>query len=87
MIEAVQRGKAVDMESYLGRDVPVMNDKIKAKLSGPLPEFKKEGESSGGEGTHGGSKRSKHGDSTLRKNKGIKEGESDGGGAVKADVP
>jgi hypothetical protein len=36
--------------SYLDRDVPAMTDKVKKKLSGPLPEYKREGESEGGEG-------------------------------------
>jgi hypothetical protein len=38
MIDGVTRGKNVDFESYLDRDVPVMSDKVKKKLTGPLPE-------------------------------------------------
>jgi len=33
MLDRVQRGKAVDMESYLDRDVPAMTNKVKNKLS------------------------------------------------------
>lgn len=38
MIEKVNRGKALNFEDYLDRDVPTMNDKIKAKLTGPLAD-------------------------------------------------
>lgn len=58
-----------------------MSDKVKKKLSGALPEFKKDGESDGGEGARTGSRHSKAGDSTTgrKSNKGQKEGESDAG--------
>lgn len=80
LISGVQRGKAVDFETYLDREVPAMSDKVKKKLSGPLPEYKKEGESDGGDGARTGSRHSKVGDSTTgRKSKGMKDGESDAG--------
>lgn len=63
-----------------------MTDKAKKKLGGPLPEFKREGESDGGEGAKTGSRRSKGGDSaTGAKVKGSKDGESDAG-ASKQDL-
>lgn len=81
MIDKVQRGKQVDLMSYLDRDVPAMNDKVKRKLGGPLPEFSKEGEDNMSEG-RSGSRRSRKGaggDSVSGKNASGKDGESDAG--------
>lgn len=80
IINGVQRGKAVDFMSYLDRDVPAMSDKVKKKLSGPLPEFKKEGESDGGNEIRAASRHSKGGDSTSTNNRGgANDGRADSG--------
>ena len=45
MLDKVARGKHVDLESYLDRDMPVLSEKLKKKYStGALPSDKAQSE-------------------------------------------